>query len=113
MNPKHCFLGHLTSLVLFLSLIGNSSKAQSTWDALTWKCYADYKLQMLNKSYVGTGILYDRVFPIANVDEYTGLANDTTTPNHFMQAYYEIYNSAYNTADWKLPGWMVFVLRGH
>lgn len=65
--------------------------AQQNWDTLPWKNYADYKLQNLNKSYITTNILYDRVFPLANVDEYTGLPaatnTDTTHPDH-MQAYY-------------------------
>ncbi len=57
-------------------------------------------MQNLNKTFVTTNILYDRMFPLANVDEYTGLPAasnmDTTHPDHLMQAYYEIYNSAYN-----------------
>lgn len=82
-------------------------KAQTTWDTLPWKSYSDFKLQNLNKAYVNTNILYDRVFPLANVDEYTGLPaytnTDTTHPDHWMQAYYEIYNSAYNVSGWVSP----------
>ena len=59
----------------------------------------------MDKNYVNTGILYDRVFPFANVDDYVGDVNstDATSPGHFMQAYYEMYNAAYNTAGWISP----------
>lgn len=81
--------------------------AQQNWDTLPFKNYSDYKLQNLNKAYVNTNILYDRMFPLANVDEYIGLPGatntDTTHPDHFMQSYYEIYNSAYNTTGWISP----------
>ena len=45
------------------------------------------------------------MFPIANVDEFTGNINtsDTTDPGHFSQAYYEIYNAAYNNSGWLSP----------
>ena len=57
---------------------------QTVWDTLPWKSYADYRLQNLNKSYVNTGVLYDRVFPIAQLDERTGLLpnEDTTSSDH-------------------------------
>lgn len=51
----------LTFLFSAISLLAFS---QSGWDTLPWKSYADYRLQPLNKSYVTTGVLYDRVFPL-------------------------------------------------
>src|SRR5438270_13986719 len=86
-------------LVLFVLPIACSVLSQtppSQWDTLPWKSYADFKLQLLNKSYVTTGILYDRVFPTSQLDEHSGLPssnNDTVTDERFLQAYYEIYNS--------------------
>jgi hypothetical protein len=78
-----------------------SQTTTSTWDTLPWRNYADFKLQLLNKSFITTGVLYDRVFPVAQVDEHPGLPssnNDTTGPDHFLQAYYEMYNSMYNVS---------------
>jgi hypothetical protein len=86
---------YLLLLLIFASQIGFS---QALWDTLPWKSYADYRLQPLNKNYVNTGVLYDRVFPIAHMDEHTGLLSneDTTSSDHFKQGYYEMYNSIYN-----------------
>ncbi|TAG10246.1 MAG: hypothetical protein EAZ41_08190 [Sphingobacteriia bacterium] len=74
------------------------SFAQQNWDILPYKNYSDFKLLNLNKSIITINILYDRMFPLANVTEYTGLPEtntDTIYPDHIMQSYYEIYNSAY------------------
>jgi hypothetical protein len=92
-------------LFLALTQFYSSSNAQTAWDTLPWKSKADYKLQPLNKNYIPTGILYDRVFPYANVDEHIGDVNstDTTTPGKFMQSYYEMYNASYNTNGWISP----------
>lgn len=90
-------------LSLCFSLTGYS---QTGWDTLPWKSYAAYRLQPLNKNQVTTGVLYDRVFPIANMDEHTGLSpnEDTTSSDHFKQGYYEMYNSIYNPTGIYTPG---------
>ncbi|MBY0482732.1 MAG: T9SS type A sorting domain-containing protein [Chitinophagaceae bacterium] len=93
--------------LIFLCLTKNyNATAQTNWDTLPFKDYADYKLQNLNKAYINTGILYDRVLPIAQIDEHPGLPstnNDTTHTGHFAQAYYEMYHAAYSTAGWIHP----------
>ncbi|MEO6837864.1 MAG: hypothetical protein ABI185_05720 [Ginsengibacter sp.] len=61
------------SILLFISSF--TAFSQTVWDTLPWKSYADYRLQPLNKSYVTTGVLYDRAFPIAHMDEHTGFDN--------------------------------------
>ncbi len=73
------------TILLFVSTFGAFS--QSVWDTLPWKSYADYRLQPVNKTYVTTGVLYDRVFPIAHMDEHTGLLSTqyTTSSNLFKQ----------------------------
>lgn len=73
--------------ICFLTVSSATLFAQTTWDTLAWKSYADYRLQPLNKTYVTTGVLYDRVFPIAHMDEHTGLSSteDTTSSDHFKQ----------------------------
>ena len=88
---------YLNRIIISLCLcvaITNAIQAQQNWDTLPWKSYADYKMLNLNKSYINTNILYDRMFPLADVDEYKGIPYDTNTdtthPDHIMQAYYEI-----------------------
>ncbi|TVZ25131.1 hypothetical protein JM83_0030 [Gillisia sp. Hel_I_86] len=56
----------------------------------------DTKLQLLNKNEVTTDILYDRVFPLANLVEFNQLASDTSHINHFYQAYHELQRADYN-----------------
>jgi hypothetical protein len=56
----------------------------------------DIKLQLLNKNYVTTDILYDRVFPLANLMEFNQIASDTSHINHFYQAYHELQHADYN-----------------
>ena len=82
-------------IVLICFAYSFNSFSQSGWDTLPWKNYADFRLQPLNKSYVTTGVLYDRMFPIAHMDEHTGLltTEDTTSSDHFKQGYYEMYNN--------------------
>ncbi len=94
-----------TNLTILFSIISLFAFSQQGWDTLPWKSYADYRLQPLNKSYVTTGVLYDRVFPIAHLDEHTGLSvdEDTTTPDHFKQGYYEMYHSIYNPSGIYTP----------
>jgi hypothetical protein len=93
---KNIFTKSILAFVFFI--LSLNAFSQSGWDTLPWKSYADYRLQPLNKSYVTTGVLYDRVFPIAHMDEHTGLSldEDTTSSDHFKQGYYEMYNSIYN-----------------
>lgn len=95
------------ALIIAVSFFSISNAQTPLWDTLPWKQYADYKLQNLNKIYVTTGVLYDRVFPIANVDEYTGQPattnTDTVSSEYFMQAYYEMYNATYNTQNMLSP----------
>lgn len=65
--------------------------------------YSDFAFDMLknlDKSQVPTGILYESVFPIADIFNYTGNASNTDTSytSHFIQAYAEIYKSAVNNS---------------
>lgn len=59
-------------------------------------------LKNLDKSQVPTGILYENVFPLANLYEYTGNpSTDTTHTDHFLQAYAELYLSKFNNTGTK------------
>ena len=55
----------------------------------------DYQLQYLNKSYITTDILYDRVFPLARLDEFNHSTPDTSNVNHYFQAYHELQKADY------------------
>lgn len=55
----------------------------------------DNQLQLLDKSYITTDILYDRVFPLSNLVEFNKIASDTSNANHFFQAYYELQKADY------------------
>lgn len=57
----------------------------------------DNQLQLLDKSYITTDILYDRVYPLANLVEFNETANDTSNANHFFQAYYELQKADYSS----------------
>ena len=55
-------------------------------------------LKNLNKSQVPTGILYENVFPWAELESYDGTSNtDTSSYQHYMQAYSELYYAKFNT----------------
>lgn len=58
----------------------------------------DSLMSPLNKSLITTGILYDRVYPFAGLHSFnTSYGNpDTSSYDHFYQAYSEIYNAAYS-----------------
>jgi len=62
-------------------------------------------LAQLNKTFISTNILYDRVMPIADIERYKAQENlyDTSSPRHLVQAYYELYNAAYNNTSWLTP----------
>ena len=76
-----------------------------SWDTMPYKAYSDFKLQNLNKTIISSGILYDRVFPVADIEMFKQLdqVTDTTGPRHFLQAYYELYEAAYNNNGWLSP----------
>jgi hypothetical protein len=64
--------------------------AQSQYQQAT-----DAAIVNLDKSGVTSGILYDRVFPFANLYEPSA----PSSPGHFRQAHAELFNASYNTAN--------------
>lgn len=72
--------------------------------AQTYKQEAETVMQPLDKTILTTNILYDRIFPLAHIQDYKGDAvSDTTNTEHFHQAYYEIFSSMSNTASYQSP----------
>ncbi|MBD0257772.1 MAG: hypothetical protein ICV83_18825, partial [Cytophagales bacterium] len=55
----------------------------------------DNALRYLNKSQIPTGILYDRVYPLARLDAFNDVSTDKSSYWHYIQAYAELYDAAY------------------
>jgi hypothetical protein len=57
-------------------------------------------LKNIDKSQIPTSILYEAVFPWANIDLFDGsTSTDTTNSYHFFQSYAELYYSSYSRAN--------------
>lgn len=81
-------------LLVFISFIfGLKSNAQQTDE---YKHTADSLFLHLDKNGVGTGVLYDRVFPISGLNNFNLVSADTSSMRHFIQGYSEFYRSAYS-----------------
>lgn len=65
--------------------------AQSNY---TYTQIVDSALFPVSKTQITTGVLYDRVFPIAGLHAFKN--TDTSFFWHFYQAYSELYNATYN-----------------
>lgn len=66
---------------------------------LSIKEESDFTLAPLDKSKIPSKILYDRVFGMADLENFHGkTGTDTTEAAHFYQAYYELINANYNTS---------------
>ena len=57
----------------------------------------------LNKTFITSGILYDRVYPFARLHMFNTTNFDTSNVQHFSQAYYELYNAKYNNTTFTNP----------
>lgn len=87
-------------LLLLLSIVSNSLLAQvPNCNAPTpYAEQAHHILKNLDKSQVPTGILYQEVFPWADLDQFDATSQtDTSTNYHFFQSYSEIFYSSYNS----------------
>lgn len=80
-------------ILVILSCVNISLYAQQTDD---YKHTADSLFQHLNKTGVTTGVLYDRVFPSAALNNFNLSLPDTSSLWHFVQGYSEYYRSAYS-----------------
>ncbi len=89
-------------LPTFFSLL-ISSLSSFSQTILPFTKSVDSMFVNLNKSYITTGILYDRIFPIAYLNMFNTSESDTSNSDHFTQAYYELYNCAYNSATFVIP----------
>ncbi len=70
----------------------------------TFEEEADYAFQHLDLSPVTSGILYDKAFPLADLEEYKGLTTDAkTSSDHLLQAYTEVYSASLSKAGLTTP----------
>lgn len=85
-------------LILISLLTGFYSHAQELnldGNNQTYTQYTDSIFEHLNKSQLLNNSLYDRVYPFANLTEYSS-EKDTITAAYFLQAYSEIERSKYD-----------------
>lgn len=84
-------LRNILALIPFLFIV-SAAIGQAGWDTMSYKQFADFKLQQLNKSFINSGILYDRIFPVADIERFKqqNQTTDTSSPRHWIQAYYEL-----------------------
>lgn len=87
---------HFYFLLLFVCLPVISSSAQEQG----YTAQVDYYFQQLDKSQVPTGILYERVFPAADVGRFANTSIDTTSAFHFLTAFAELQTADY-TDRWQ------------
>src|SRR6476469_6850565 len=64
----------------------------------------DILLAPINKSYMNTGTLYDRVYPMASLNSFNQTGSDTSNCLHFLQSYSELYRATYSNSSMTTPG---------
>ncbi|WP_419802358.1 T9SS type A sorting domain-containing protein [Mucilaginibacter sp.] len=64
---------------------------------------ADSCFSNLNKSGITTGILYDRIYPLAALPIFNQNYADTSSKVHLIQAYSELFYAAYSNAGMIIP----------
>jgi hypothetical protein len=90
----------LLSFSIFIILGINSANCQVPvcGSPIPYNKVAYKILRNIDKTQVPYSVLYEYAFPLAEVDFYDGSAiTDTSTYSHFMQSYYELYQSTFNT----------------
>ncbi|TGE17839.1 T9SS type A sorting domain-containing protein [Hymenobacter elongatus] len=67
----------------------------------------DSLTQHLSRTPIASGILYDRVMPLAGLHAFNaGASLDTSSAAHFRQAYLELYTAAYNPSNRPRPAYL-------
>ncbi len=79
---------------LFLACATINAQVTYTLDTLT---NVDSLIAPLNKESFTSGVLYDRVVPIANLTSFNTATNNVSSLPHFEQALYELYRAAKKT----------------
>lgn len=87
---------HFYYFLTFLFLTVLTTQAQNQ----DFTSQVDYYFQHLDKSKIPTGILYERVFPAADVGRFANTSIDTTSALHFLTAFDELQTADY-TGRWQ------------
>ena len=87
---------HFYYFLCFLFLAVLSAQAQNQ----DFTTQVDYYFQNLDKSQIPTGILYERVFPAADIQRFSGTSIDTISAFHFLAAFDELQTADY-TGRWQ------------
>lgn len=93
-------------LILSIILILGSLYRTLAQPDLSYTQMADTLLYLLDKSFISTGILYDRVYPFASLHDFNNNRADTSNYLHFMQAHGELYQAAYNKTGFITNGYL-------
>jgi pimeloyl-ACP methyl ester carboxylesterase len=89
----------LRLLLLCLIATGSTLNLFSQTSPYGYAKAVDELLVNVDKSGITSGLLYDRAYPSARLDLFNQMGMiDTTSPSHFGQAYYELFQAAYNNA---------------
>lgn len=95
----------LLFFALFLFTTASSQESKSLYQQI-----ADRYYQHLDKSQIPTGILYDRIAKVAELDTLSDVIHNNTNPAiktsalHFLQAWQELYDASYN--ELLKPEWL-------
>ena len=89
----------------YLQVIPLAAIATNNWQSASndYSVSIDSMTQHLDRSRVATGILYDRVLPLAMLPSFSqGAQPDTASAGYFYQAYLELRNAAYTATAFPL-----------
>jgi hypothetical protein len=91
---------HFTLSLLFVASMNLFAQVPSCNAPIPYAEEGHQILKNLDKSQVPTGILYEEVFPWADLELYDATSiTDSSTFNHFFQSYAELYYSSYNRTN--------------
>lgn len=96
----------LLTVVLLLSICkvnAQITSAAALPTTLPFTQDVDSVFQNLDKSFITTGILYDRIYPYAALHVFNTSLADTSFKNHFRQGYWEIFKAAYSRTGLTSP----------
>jgi hypothetical protein len=94
----------LTVILLFACKVNAQfTAAASLPTTLPFTSDVDSVFRNLDKSFITTGILYDRIYPFAALHVFNTSLADTSFKEHFRQGYYEIFKAAYDKTGLTSP----------
>src|SRR3990170_3252312 len=79
--------------VLSFSILLSSSLAQLP--SYTYYQSPDTIFDALDKRFITTGILYDRVYPLSRIEQFDGFSDTICNLRQWRQIYYEIYRASF------------------